>query len=150
MKIFINKKLSEIHWSAFVAAGLCFISTFFIYQEYKEEKYLIEKGRISKAIVTKTPTTCYESSRIKNYVDLIIVDISRNTDLIVDYKICNNLNVGDTIQIRYSNDFERISKYNPDVNEASKVDLYFTIFSFLLGIIFLLFGNDKNKLFQTP
>jgi hypothetical protein len=142
MTVRINKKISQIHWSAFVAAGLCFFAAGHIYKEYKEKKILIEQGNIAPSIAINT---CIEFRRSGNFIKVDIPSQNRQVDLKVDAKTCEETNIGDTIRIYCTDDFERIAQYDPGVKTAGKQDLYFSIFSALLGIYFLLLGNKKSR-----
>jgi hypothetical protein len=150
VKIFINKKISEIHWSAFVAAGLCFVATFFCYKDYKDIKLLFENGAIEEAIVRKIPENCGTYSRGKKYlqVNIVVADIEKKLPFFL--KECEAIHLNDTILVRYLEPLKIVAWYKPNEKSFSKKDFYFAISSFILGLIFLLFGNNKNTLFQTP
>ena len=129
MKIYINKYFKEIHWSAYAAAVLCFITTFFTFKEYKESKFLFEKGDIEKAIVVKLPKNCYYSSRIKNYLELNIIAKGRIEELQIDNKMCDTIQLNDTILVRCCDKFKRILKYDSFDLKVPKINLYFSIFA---------------------
>jgi aspartate 1-decarboxylase len=141
MSIAINKKISQIHWSAFVAAGLCFFSAGHIYNEYREVKFLIEQGNIVPGIAINT---CRKYSRSGNYIKVNILSQNRQADVKVDAATCEETNIGDTIIIYCTNNFKRIVQYDPKVKTTNKKNLSFSILSALLGISFLLFGNKKR------
>lgn len=147
MKIYLNKNIREIHWSVYVSAALCFICTYFIYIEYREIKFLFEKGDIEKAIVIKLPQNCYSSSRLKNYLVLNIIAKNRICELRVNEKRCNTIQLNDTLLVRYTDKFKRILEFEPRLTKVPKKGLYFSIFSLFVGLLFLAFGNTKNNYF---
>ncbi|MGF2412369.1 MAG: hypothetical protein ACQUYJ_08585, partial [Ferruginibacter sp.] len=60
MKVTITKKISQVHWSAFVAAIVCFLGAAIMYKDYKRVKMLIEEGSLSPGIVIEN---CKKYSR---------------------------------------------------------------------------------------
>jgi hypothetical protein len=147
MKIYLNKNIREIHWSVYVSTAICFICTYFIYIEYKEIKFLFEKGDVEKAVVIKLPTNCYSSSRVRIYLELKLVAKEKIASLQINEKICDTIHLNDIILVRCTNEFKRILKYDPLIKKAPKKDLYSSIFSFCVGLFFLAFGNTKNNYF---
>ncbi len=145
MKVYINWTFKEIHWGTYVAAFLCFITTYVTYNDYREIKYLFEKGTIEKAVVIKLPANCYSSGRLKNYIDLQIISNGKLADLKINKKMCDTTALNDTLLIRCTDKFKKTLKYEVSVTKVPKTDLYFSIFSLCLRIFFLLFGNTKNN-----
>jgi hypothetical protein len=145
MKVYVSKSLKAIHWGTYLAAFFCFFTTYVTFNDYRETKYLFEKGSVEKAIVTKLPENCYGSGRSKIYMDVQIISTGRDTDLQINEEICDTTNLNDTLLIRCTNGFESILRYDASITKASKKDLYFSIFSLCLGIVILLFGNTKNN-----
>jgi hypothetical protein len=145
MKVYVNKTWKEIHWGTYLAAILCFITTYATFNDYREIKYLFEEGHIEKAVVTKVPANCNSSSRVKIYIDVQIISTGRDTYLSINEKMCDTTNLNDTLLIRCTDEFESILRYDASITKAPKKDLYFSIFSLCLGIVILLFGNSKNN-----
>ncbi len=145
MKVYVNKTFKEIHWGAYVAALLCFITAYVTYNDHSKIKYLFEKGGIEKAVVIKLPANCHSSGRLKNYIGLRIISNGTIADLKINKKMCDTTAINDTLLIRCTDKFKKILKYDVSDTKVPKTDLYFSIFSLCLGIFFLLFGNTKNN-----
>lgn len=145
MKVYRNKTLQEIHWSTYLAAFLCFFATYSIYGDYTETKYLFEKGIVEKAVVVKVPENCSSSTRGKKYCDVSIISTGRIADISIDKKMCDTIMLNDTLLIRTGDKLDKILRYNPAVTNTPKADLYFSVFPLCLGIVFLIFGNEKNN-----
>lgn len=141
MKVTITKKISQVHWSAFVAAIVCFLGAAIMYKDYKRVKMLIEEGSLSPGIVIEN---CKKYSRGGNYIKLNLVAKNRLVDVKTDNIVCDEKTVGDTITVLYAQDFDDVIIYAPNKVNPKKNDLYFSIFTILLGCSFILIEIKKE------
>lgn len=144
MKIIINKKISQIHWSAALAAVMFFIISAHVYKEYNEEKFLIEQGIVLPAIVIKKIGGCSEHSRSGNYVRVNIQVQNREADLRINYRTCIKTHLGDTITVYCSDSFDRIITFDPAMAKPRGLGLYLSIFGFVISIALLVFKYKEK------
>jgi hypothetical protein len=91
------------------------------------------------------PKNCVTYSRGKKYLQLEILNTNIEKKLPFLSKECESTHLYDTILVRYLEPIKTVIWYKPNEKNFYKKNLYFAISSFLLGLIFLLFGNDKNN-----
>jgi hypothetical protein len=148
MKIYLNKNIREIHWSVYIGTSIFFILSYLALKEYKEDKFLFEKGDVAKAIVIAVPEDCNKLNKHNKYASVYIINQQRKESFEINKEICRSINLNDTILVRCTTAFNRILKYNSEITSPAKTDIIVSIISFLSGLLFLLFANDKNKFFN--
>ncbi len=146
MKISINKKLSNIAWSCQLSSVISLLCSCGLYYEYHNNKDVFENGKPTIGILEKA--YCKTSARGSSSLQLRILNENITKSLKIDSKSCFEYNVGDSILVLFLQEDKPILKFDANIKELRKVELYLSIFFLLLAIFFLMFSIDPNN--KTP
>ncbi len=135
MKIYFTKKLSDVHLTGFLSAVFLFYAAFDIYNDYKDEKEVFEKGIVTFGRIETIH--CSNSSKTPNWVYLKMDTNLSAKYLEVNDEDCKNFIIGDFVKVKYLNESKPILRFKEYVKKASKASLYFSIFCLLTGIFFI-------------
>ena len=91
-----------MHWSGFLGAIFLFYASFDIYNDYKDEKDVFEKGIVTFGRIETIHSS--NSSRTPNWVYLKIEDRLTAKYLKVNDEECKKAIIGDSIKIKYLNE----------------------------------------------
>ncbi len=146
MKVSINKKFSDIAYSCYLLSFILALCSFGLYNEYSNSKEVFEYGKPTIGIIEKT--YCKTSSRGTSSAIIKLVKDNITKSLKLDSKSCFEYNVGDSILVLFLQEDKPILKFDANIKELRKVELYLSIFFLLLAIFFLMFSIDPNN--KTP
>ena len=107
-------------WNYIILSTIFFGSSYFSYQQKEKSNEIIKSGKILKAVIIKMPESCTESTRQKNYCE-IVGENRIQYKLRLNYKDCTNLNTGDTIQVRQKDGIDDILRYNAQTTTSNYV-----------------------------
>jgi hypothetical protein len=147
LKIYFNKKLSDLVWSNYLACFLCFWASYQGFKDYKEEKRVFYEGLVCIGIIQKC--NCTYSTRISSTVDLKIEGENDNLSLKTTSDFCFESKIGDTLLVKFIDKDLPLLKYDSSIIDFRKTEMYLSISIFFIGILFLFLTDEETYLLNN-